>query len=341
MPEPLSIDDFLAHADALPVIDVRTPAEFAQGHIPGADNLPLFSNEERAEIGTLYRQEGKDQALLTGLDRVGPKMRTIVTTAREMAPDGDVLVHCWRGGMRSGALAWLLEFAGMAPRTLKGGYKEYRRFVLRALEEPRDLRVLGGPTGAGKTDILRILKDAGEQVIDLEAIARHRGSVFGHLGMEGQPTQEQFENELGLLWHSMDHRRPVWIEDESRRIGRVVLPNNLYALKSAAPTVLVNRPIDERIERLVAEYGRWGSDRLIEAVGSIRKRLGGARTAEICARISGGDLECACRLLLKYYDSAYAHALERRGIEATSITLTGAADDASSMLLQFAAAPSP
>lgn len=336
MADRLSIERFLEQAAHAPVLDVRTPSEFRHGHIPGAANLPLFSEEDRAEIGTLYKQRGREDAMLLGLDRVGPKMRFLVESAGEHVAGGPLLLHCWRGGMRSEAVGWLLSFFGMEVATLQGGYKAFRRYALGMLEEPRQLFVVGGLTGSGKTAILHALQQAGEQVIDLEALACHRGSVFGHLGMDDQPTQEQFENDLAMAWRKMDPGRPVWIEDESRRIGRVVLPGTLYERKSAAPTALIVRPSEERIERLVTEYGPWGVDRLVEAVRSIQKRLGGARTRDVTSMIVAGNLAGACGILLDYYDAAYSHALERRGVDAVQAMLPPdcSARDAADTLIQ-------
>lgn len=312
MAESLDIDAFLERSRYATLFDVRTPAEFAQGHVPGAHNLPLFSNEERAEVGTLYKQQGRAAALLHGLHLVGPKLRRMVEAAREVTTHRDVLVHCWRGGMRSESVAWLLDFMGYRVATLDDGYKAFRRYVRDAFALPRLVCLLGGMTGSGKTDLLHALADRGEQVIDLETLAHHKGSVFGHLGQDEQPSQEHFENELAMQWQALDPHRPVWIEDESRRIGRVCVPNEIWRQMRRADVVVLDVPFGARVERLVADYGRYDAARLVEAIGVIGKRLGGLRMKQAKQAVYAGALHEACRLLLAYYDKAYRYGLEQR-----------------------------
>ncbi|HEU4717669.1 MAG TPA: tRNA 2-selenouridine(34) synthase MnmH, partial [Bacteroidia bacterium] len=216
MPTRLSIENFLLESTGIPVADVRSPAEFAGGHIPGAFNIPLFTNEERAAVGTIYKQQGNEAAVLKGLEFVGPKMTAFILKARENAPGKKIAVHCWRGGMRSASMAWLFETAGMEVLLLSGGYKAYRNFVLSNTGRKFDLRVVGGETGSGKTDILHELARKGEQVLDLEGLARHKGSSYGAIGQDPQPTVEQFENDFVHALTKLDPSRPVWIEDESR-----------------------------------------------------------------------------------------------------------------------------
>ena len=182
--------------DPVPLADVRTPAEFAHGHVPGAFNLPLFSDEERVSIGTTYKQVGKEAAILLGFDLTGPKWSGFIKQALEMAPEKKIAVHCWRGGMRSGAMAWALDIYGFEVYQVEGGYKQYRRWVLDQFEATYALFILGGMTGSGKTRILHELRSLGQQVIDLEELAQHRGSSFGSMNKLVQPTQEQFENNL-------------------------------------------------------------------------------------------------------------------------------------------------
>ncbi len=312
MSETLDIVSFIERSRRVPVLDVRTPGEFAQGHLPGAHNLPLFSNEERAEIGTLYKQAGRKAAMLRGFDLVGPKLRRMVEAAQAFVVGDEVLVHCWRGGMRSESVAWLLAFAGYRVGTLRGGYKAFRRYVLEAFAQPRAVRLLGGMTGAGKTDVLHTLAGRGEQVIDLEALACHKGSVFGHLGEPAQPSQEQFENELAMQWRVLDASRPVWIEDESRRIGRLLVPGGLWAQMQQAEVFVLDVPFEVRVERLVRAYGRYDTARLVEAIGAIGKRLGSLRAKQARQAVSDGALYDACRRLLAYYDKAYRYHLEQR-----------------------------
>jgi tRNA 2-selenouridine synthase len=178
MVKQLSVEEFLEKAQSLPIVDVRSPGEYDHAHIPGAVSIPLFDNDERALVGTKYKNAGKDSAVLLGLDLVGPKLAGFVKQSKKLNPQHkEVLVHCWRGGMRSGSFAWLLDTAGLTASTLVGGYKAYRNAVLSAFAEPRNLIILGGKTGSGKTDILKELARQGEQIIDLEGLAHHKGST--------------------------------------------------------------------------------------------------------------------------------------------------------------------
>lgn len=305
MPQPLSPDFFLSRPPEIPVLDVRSPAEYAAGHIPGAISFPLFTDEERAAVGTVYKQKGNQEAVLLGLDYVGPKMSGFVREAKKLAPGGEILVHCWRGGMRSGSMAWLLETSGLKVQTLKGGYKAYRNLVLGSFNRPLDLRIVGGETGSGKTEILHAIGRAGQQILDLEAIACHRGSSFGALGQPGQPTVEQFENELHRALQSIDVSRPLWIEDESKSIGRVYIPNALWAMKQTAPVYRVRIPFEVRVARLLKDYGAFPKQLLAEGVLRIQKRLGGLATQQALEALENGDLAETVRITLRYYDKAY------------------------------------
>lgn len=295
------------------LLDVRTPAEFEQGHIPGAINLPLFSNEERAEVGTLYKQQSQEAAFLRGLDFVGGKMRTFVEKARTFAPHGRVMTHCWRGGQRSGSMSWLLDLAGLDVMTLNGGYKAYRRHILDTFGDRKlTILILGGHTGSGKTDILQQLRGQGEQIIDLEGIANHKGSAFGALGEAPQPTVEQFENDLFDAFCDIDPGRRVWLENESRAIGRVYIPQAFWAQMNAAPLVHLEIPLEVRVGRLVADYAGFPREALIDSFERIRKRLGGQHLQAAREALAGDDFESAARIALRYYDKAYGFFVERR-----------------------------
>ena len=176
--EELSPVEFLEKSDSAPLIDVRSPAEFAKGHIPGAFNIPLFENQERSVVGLLYKNKGRQEAIKKGLEIVGPKMTSMVEKAIAMAKDQEILVHCWRGGMRSASVAWLFEASDLKVSILNGGYKNYRTHLRENMLEGRGVTVLGGMTGSGKTNLLRALADFGEPVIDLEGLANHRGSAL-------------------------------------------------------------------------------------------------------------------------------------------------------------------
>jgi tRNA 2-selenouridine synthase len=307
----LAITDFLRTA-AGPILDVRAPAEYAQGHIPGALSLPLFSDEERARIGTMYKQVSPDKAVLLGLDFFGPKLRSLAEQAHRLAPGQEVRLHCWRGGMRSGAVQWLLELAGLQVHLLDKGYKDYRHWVLAELAAPRRLQVLGGATGSGKTAVLHALAARGAAVLDLEALAHHQGSAFGGLGQPPQPSQEQFENNLAAALAALPPDRPIWVEDESRTIGSVHLPAALYASMQAAPLVVLDVPRAARVAYLAADYGRHDAGALASAVLRLRKRLGGLVTKEALGAIAEDDIPRMIELVLDYYDKTYQHALAAR-----------------------------
>ncbi|QHT70401.1 tRNA 2-selenouridine(34) synthase MnmH [Rhodocytophaga rosea] len=311
----LVVNDFLEKAQALPVIDVRSPGEFAHGHIPGAYNIPLFDNEERAKVGTKYKQVSKEAAILLGLDIVGPKMSGFVKSAKKLAPAGEALVHCWRGGMRSGSFAWLLGTTGFKVDTLQKGYKAYRQEVLHLFEQPFPFIVLGGKTGSGKTELLQELARAGEQVIDLEGLAHHKGSSFGAIGELPQPTTEQFENNLHAALHKLDLRRRIWVEDESITIGTVRLPAAIYNRIRQAPVIFIDVPKLIRIERLVQDYTGFDHHLLEQALERIKKRMGGLHFNLAMEALHARDYATVADLSLAYYDKAYLFGLDKRDTE--------------------------
>ncbi len=311
-PRLLTPEEFLRQAARCPVFDVRSPAEYRKGHIPGAVSLPLFSDEERREIGILYKQSGRQAAVMRGLEIVGPRLTDYVLQVRSCASSGKILLHCWRGGMRSESLAWLLEKAGYRVGRLRGGYKAYRRQVLATFEQPFRLLVLGGMTGSGKTELLQLLRERGEQVLDLEGMARHRGSAFGAMDDGGQPTVEQFENETCAALNSLDPGRRVWVEDESRRIGRVTINEALFRQMRSATVVRIDVPREQRVARLCRDYGRVPKSRLTAAVDNISKRLGGERAGQVLQAIDEGNYDWAAHAVLDYYDKTYLYGLSKR-----------------------------
>ncbi len=312
MPESLDIVTYLELAEHFPVADVRTPAEYRQGHIPGAANIPLFSNEERALVGTIYKQKSPRQAFDEGLRITGPKMVEYVKQARELARDNTLMLYCWRGGMRSGSMGWLFETAGMRVYLLQGGYKAFRRHVRESLARPARLIVVGGMTGSGKTEILHHLREMGEQVIDLEGLAHHKGSAFGALGQPDQPSTEHFENLLFDQWKKLDPQRPIWVEDESRSVGKVFIPEELFRQMSRAPLLDIHVGKEYRIDRLVRDYALFDPAELSAAIRRIEKRLGGLNTRICIEAIEAGDFRKATDILLEYYDKSYRHTMSRR-----------------------------
>lgn len=298
------------------VIDVRSPKEFAQGHIPGAINMPLFSDEERAIVGTLYKQQGKQPAVLKGLEIVGPKMRSFVETAQALQQNHgnfDILVHCWRGGMRSGSVAWLLSTAGLNVKVMRGGYKAYRNYIRFQFSSPVKLLILGGLTGSGKTEILKQLAKWGEQFLDLEGLANHKGSAFGPLGQQDQPTTEQFENDCYHIWKTFDLNRLVLVEGESPNIGKVRINDALLEKMRVADLLIVELERSIRIERILHEYGQFPVVDLIETSKKIEKKLGGQNLKEVISNLSSGDIKSATSILLDYYDRTYWHSLKKKG----------------------------
>jgi len=301
----MNCPDFLVHKT--PCIDVRSPCEYLQGHIPGAINVPLFSDEERALVGTLYKKEGQKAAIELGVKLVGPKLSSLLESVKQAAQGQmEIRVYCFRGGMRSGFVEWFLRFVGFNAAALKGGYKAFRRFVLHTLSQPYTFTVLGGFTGTGKTVLLRQKKEQGEQVLDFEALANHRGSSFGLHPEAAQPSTEHFENRIAMELIRFESG-PIWVEDESRLVGRCKIPDGIFAQMKEAPLVLVEKPLEARIEHIMAEYGGLPREYLVACTEKLQKKLGGERTTQITTLIRTGQLQEAISLLLEYYDKCYAH----------------------------------
>lgn len=320
------------------LIDVRTPAEYQQAHIPNAINIPLFSNEERVKVGTLYKKVSPDSAFLHGLDFVGPKMSSFIKKARKFSPNHKVIVHCWRGGKRSGSMGWLLRFAGMDVWTIEGGYKAYRTHVLGEFSTKKlNIAILGGKTGSGKTQILQALAAAGEQIIDLEALAHHKGSAFGALGEEAQPTSEQFENNFYEIFKKIDPTRRVWVEDESRMIGKVSIPQPFWEQMCAAPMYLIEMPTEVRLQILVEVYATYPKQSLIDSFTSITQKIGGQHLKTAIHSIENDDFRNAAAIALAYYDKAYQYSMDkkaRKNVQKVSIA-THEPVEAAKILINF------
>ncbi len=309
----IDIEQFLDLGNQFPIFDVRSPAEFEKAHIPGAHSLPLFSNEERALVGTIYKQSGRKAAMLKGLDLIGPKMRSMVETVQKISHKDTLLLHCWRGGMRSSSVAWLLSLFDYQVYLLAGGYKSFRHYVLQSFEIPKNIIILSGGTGSGKTDILKFLSKMGKQTIDLEALANHKGSSFGGLGNPPPPSQEQFENELAMQWRGLDLNRPVWMEDESQKIGARLVPHPLWQQMRHSPVIFLDMPIELRIQRLLREYGEYDKILLEQSIFKLKKRLGGQNLNRALEELNSNRLDHCCEILLqRYYDKSYHHGLSKR-----------------------------
>ena len=339
--ERLTIKDFLRRSKGKLLLDVRSPGEYNHAHIPSANSFPLFTDEERKIVGTTYKQKSREDAIKIGLDFFGPKMRKMVEEVEEMfkksevgSQKPEVFLYCWRGGMRSAGVAWLLDLYGFKVYTLAGGYKAFRNYVLQTFQQPFQFKILGGYTGSGKTEVLYELEKNGEIVIDLEKIASHKGSAFGAFKMPPQPKQEMFENLLAVelleksmvngQWSMEDsdnlrsdspftiHHSPIWLEDEAQRIGDLNLPNALWDTMRVTPIFFLEIPFEERLDHIVAEYGECEKEKLIDSTKRISQRLGGLDTKNTIEFLEKGEIKEAFRILLRYYDKRYLKGLHNR-----------------------------
>ncbi|MBK8519363.1 MAG: tRNA 2-selenouridine(34) synthase MnmH [Chitinophagaceae bacterium] len=345
----ISIEEFLSLAKQYPVLDVRSPGEYTHAHIPTAHSLPLFTDEERKQVGTAYKQQSREAAIKIGLDYFGVKMRKMVEEVESLVqshesgvrkdPDSGLptpnsfLVHCWRGGMRSAAVAWLLDLYGFKVYLLVGGYKAYRKWVLEQFEKDYNFNIIGGYTGSGKTLLVHELIKENKAVIDLEGLANHKGSAFGSIENMPQPTQEMFENMLGEKLHETSNdiqkitgsSSPIlsvvegrglggciFLEDESQRIGNLQIPMPLWYTMRKAPVFFMDIPFEERLNYITEEYGKQRKDYLKEAILRIQKRLGGLETKNALNFLEQNDYKECFRILLTYYDKWYHKGLYNR-----------------------------
>ncbi len=321
----VSIQEFMQFAANHPVFDTRSEGEYAHAHIPGAYSLPIFNNNERAKIGTIYKQECKQLAVKTGLTYFGKNLTHYINQVEQILTNLNIsstktiLVHCWRGGMRSSAMAWLLSFYGFDVIMLNGGYKAYRNWVLAQLALPFKFNALGGLTGSGKTHALQKLAK-NTPVIDLEALALHKGSAFGALNMPKQPTQEFFENRLVQAlqpYYSINEQgmlvqpKTIWIENESQRIGHLNLPKAFYQTLLNARLYITEVSFNTRLKNILNEYGKIDKTELSDAIYRIQKRLGGLATTQAIHALQQQDIESCFTILLNYYDKAYYKAWQR------------------------------
>jgi tRNA 2-selenouridine synthase len=319
----ITLDHALALRDrgAL-LVDARTPSEFAEATIPGAINVPIFDDGERARVGTLYKQQGKAVAKRLGVGLVAPKIPAMIAQVEgaQAGRRGPVVVFCWRGGMRSRALTAFLDLAGVPARQLKGGHKAFRAHVRDFFEtgEWGRLLVLRGLTGVGKTRLLQVLAAEGYPVIDLEGLANHRGSAFGNLGLPPQPSQKAFE---ALLWDALRQVPPgryALAEGESRHIGRLALPLRVYQALQTETSLWVNASLEHRVRIILDDYP--ARDGLKEAFArplqALRPKLGGEATDRMLGLLQRGEWEALTReLMLLYYDPLYEHTRPERRIE--------------------------
>lgn len=329
----LIAEEFMTLRKSLPVVDVRSPGEFAEGHISGAINFPIFEDDERAIVGTIYKKRGRLPAIEKGLEIVGPKMAQFARKAVEIASSGQLLVHCWRGGMRSESMAWLFERVGIECFILQGGYKSYRNYMLERIGDIPYLVVIEGHTGSGKTEILHKLKAFGEQIIDLEGLANHKGSAFGGIGQEPQPTTQQFQNDLFDEFFEFDLAKKVWIEGESQTVGRVFLPDPLWNRMNESKCIEIQVPRIERINRLVSEYGTLPEELMENAILNLVKRLGSKAMNDILQSYREKDLVCVAEKLLEYYDQSYQYSRDKFKRKLTEIVLPNGDSETNAVLI--------
>ncbi len=341
----ITIEDFLSLTKQYPVLDVRSPGEYAHAHIPAAHSLPLFTDEERKQVGTAYKQQSREAAIKIGLDYFGVKMKAMVEevevlivdrgslaveqgqTNNEQQSTNNVLVHCWRGGMRSAAVSWLLDMYGFKVYQLVGGYKAYRKWILSQFEKEYNFNIIGGYTGSGKTLVLHELKKQQKTIIDLEGLANHKGSAFGAIENIPQPGQEMFENMLGealqvasqKLLEEQRSSSPfrglggcIFLEDESQRIGNLQIPIPLWYSMRRAPVFFMDIPFEERLIYITAEYGKLKKKILADAIMRIQKRLGGLETKNTLNFLEEDNYKECFRILLSYYDKWYHKGLYNR-----------------------------
>ena len=309
----VDIAHYLEHMQDVPLIDVRSNGEFEKGHIPNALNIPLFTNEERAAVGTVYKRKSREAAIDLGYQFVTPKLEHFINQSRDASSSKGIVIHCWRGGMRSKAFAEHLCNNGFSNVYLiNRGYKAFRQHVISTLSQNYTLRVIGGYTGSGKTEILHYLNKLGHQVADLEMLANHKGSAFGGIGCLPQPTTEQFENNLFMEWVKFDISIPIWIEDESRNIGSVNLPQVLYKKMREQVVYFLDIPLEERARFLVKDYGQCDTDLLASAIQRITRKLGGQNAQRALEELDQGNLLNVARLALTYYDKSYLRGLQNR-----------------------------
>jgi len=303
-------------------VDVRSPGEFAKDAVPGAISVPLLDDAERAEVGKCYKKQGRAEAMRLGLAKLR-KRGGLSSLATEAAGEAKVVgVYCWRGGLRSGSVAWLLARRGIDVFVLDGGYRAYKKHLRALFEQGPRVVIVGGRTGAGKTRVLRALVKQGAQVLDLEGLAAHRGSAFGALGGAAQPSNAAYETTCAMAWRALDPTRDVYVENEEGHVGRCLVPPPLYARMREAPRCVGVEASDAaRVAHLLADYAEdvkaapgGTRERLDAALARVAKRLGPQDTARARACLDAGDLAaCARMLLARYYDKLYDRHLGKRG----------------------------
>jgi tRNA 2-selenouridine synthase len=295
-------------------LDVRSPSEFACGHIPGAISVPLFDDVERAQVGTLYRTDGSDQAKMLGLQLASAKLPEIIQQIRKLTNQGhNLVVYCWRGGSRSKSVVSILQLMDISAQQVIGGYKCYRNYVLKKLAEITipPVVVLCGSTGVGKTTLLEFLDQQGVPVLDLEQLANHRGSAFGHVGLGLSQTAQNFDALLLSELERLSTQPYLLVECESKRIGNVYLPNSLFEAMQQGIRIRITADLETRITRLTDEYmppDTTHEGEFIKCLESLKKRIGTEKIQRLIHLFKEGDFREVARILLvDYYDHLYGY----------------------------------
>lgn len=307
--EELTFEESLSLNNPL-YVDVRAPIEFSEDHVPGAENLPIFNDEERKEVGTLYKNAGRESAVKRGTEIGGKRIAEIISPLAEVN-DRDIVIYCARGGMRSGAVCSLINSLGIKTYRLINGYKSYRKYVmdqLASLTIKPQIFILQGLTGAGKTEIIRVISNS----VDIEKMAGHRSSLFGGIGLN-QNSQKYFETLLLARIDELKNKPFIIIEGESRKVGNLHIPDNIFVQMKEAPAILIDTPIERRIEIIRKEYTGFKEDeKIINTVKSMKSRLGSKKTDALIEFYNKGDLDYFIEMLLiDYYDKLYHHSLDK------------------------------
>jgi len=292
-------------------IDVRSEEEYAQDHIPGAINLPVLNDAERCATGTAYHQLSHAEARQLGLEIISPKLPSLIAQLQEYAKDHQIILYCWRGGMRSAALAAVLDLMRVPVYRLNGGYKNYRSWVNQYWQRPlgSPVWVLCGNTGVGKTLVLNELRKLGCQAVDLEGLAGHRGSAFGHVGLLPQPSQKTFESRLWQETQRLDPNKPLILECESKRIGKLLLPDVLHKGIVEGNKILLYDTIPHRVAKILNDYRPEESlQEIRESLFCLTQRLGKEKVNTMLSQIDARDFEpVVAALLTDYYDPLYQY----------------------------------